>query len=113
MPSKKLDCETDAPSITIDSDPIRFRFLHYFSADWVRLRFTQIASQEATHVSFLTAALTGAGAKPVAACKYNFNITTPESYRALSQVLEGVGVAAYLGAAPYIQSKAYLGVAGS
>lgn len=32
----------------------------------------QVAKDEATHVSFLTAALTAAGATPVAECTYNF-----------------------------------------
>ncbi|KAL7007989.1 hypothetical protein EMMF5_002638 [Cystobasidiomycetes sp. EMM_F5] len=82
-------------------------------ADWVRYRFTEIANQEATHVSFLTTALKGAGANPVAECTYNFGSLTPATYVATSQVLEGVGVAAYLGAAPAITNKAYLAVAGS
>lgn len=34
-----------------------------------------IASDEQSHVQFLTAALTTAGKKPVAACEYNFQFT--------------------------------------
>jgi uncharacterized ferritin-like protein (DUF455 family) len=35
-------------------------------------KLVQVAKGEATHVSFLTAALTAAGATPVAECTYNF-----------------------------------------
>ncbi|KAF1814235.1 hypothetical protein P152DRAFT_393101 [Eremomyces bilateralis CBS 781.70] len=72
-----------------------------------------IGETEATHVTALTSAISATGAPPVQACTYNFNFTTAADMVATARILEAVGVSAYLGAAPLIQSKDILSTAGS
>ncbi|KAF1956079.1 hypothetical protein CC80DRAFT_548380 [Byssothecium circinans] len=62
---------------------------------------------EATHVTTLQAAIAGAGAKPVEPCEYNFDaaLADAKTMVATARVLEAVGVSAYLGAAPLVNSS--------
>jgi len=73
-------------------------------------RVRALAAQEASHASFLAGALGDAATVP---CTYNFPYRTIPEFLALSRVLEGVGVSAYLGAAADITEDAYLTAAGS
>ncbi|APA15447.1 hypothetical protein SS1G_09130 [Sclerotinia sclerotiorum 1980 UF-70] len=70
-----------------------------------------VGMTEATHVTTLTSAISASGTQPVAPCTYNFNFTTAQNMIATANVLENIGVSAYLGAAPLISSKAILTVA--
>ncbi|EPQ29072.1 uncharacterized protein PFL1_03361 [Pseudozyma flocculosa PF-1] len=71
-----------------------------------RNQLYSIGRDEAAHVDFLTQAL---GPDAVGACTYNFSaVQDVPSFLATAQVLEGVGVSAYIGAARNITSKDYL-----
>ncbi|SCU80201.1 LAFA_0B08086g1_1 [Lachancea sp. 'fantastica'] len=83
-----------------------------FSSDfYTQLKY--ITHDEETHVLFLENALKTAGVSPVAACSYSFPVTSPKEFVQLAAILDGVGISAYLGAAPMVTSKQYLTVAGS
>ncbi|GAA6013014.1 hypothetical protein JCM11491_000937 [Sporobolomyces phaffii] len=74
----------------------------------------QVAADEAAHVAFLTAGLKAAGvANPPQRCQYTFPYTDIQSFLGLSQVVENVGVSAYLGAAGDISNPGYVTAAGS
>ncbi|KAF2869796.1 ferritin-like domain-containing protein [Massariosphaeria phaeospora] len=65
-----------------------------------------VGETEAIHVSTLLGSIASAGAKPVEPCQYNFEAAFADAKTmvATARVLEAVGVSAYLGAAPVIQS---------
>jgi hypothetical protein len=68
----------------------------------VRDRIAAIAAQEAEHVDFLTAGISAAGGTPVAEGMYDFGYTDLAGFLAAAATIEGVGVSAYQGAAPYL-----------
>ncbi|KAJ5946050.1 hypothetical protein N7454_002889 [Penicillium verhagenii] len=94
---------------------------NYTQADFVNAGFAdpfyanlkEVASDELTHETFLSQALTAAGASPVARCNYSFPSTDVNTFLAVASILEGVGVSAYLGAASSIMNATYLTAAGS
>ncbi|WEW57989.1 hypothetical protein PRK78_003456 [Emydomyces testavorans] len=93
----------------------------FSEADFLRAGFDSrffgqlnfVARDEEAHVVFLQKALTGLGVRPVVACRYNFPFNDVRSFVGLASVLEGVGVSAYLGGAPLISNKDFLGAAGA
>lgn len=74
-----------------------------------------VGQTEATHVTTLLSVISGAGAQPVQPCQYNFDAAFADAKTmvATARVLEAVGVSAYLGAAPLVNSSDVLSAAGS
>jgi hypothetical protein len=73
--------------------------------------FQAIQSHENAHVTFLTQAL-GSYARPIPSF-VNLAQPTLLAFAQTARALENTGVGAYLGAAPIIYSRTYLGAAGS
>jgi hypothetical protein len=74
---------------------------------------SMFGDQEAEHVAALKQAIQGAGGKPVKKPTFMFPVTDQASFLKLAYTLENVGVGAYNGAGPSLQSKQLLAAAGS
>ncbi|SJL01393.1 uncharacterized protein ARMOST_04714 [Armillaria ostoyae] len=74
-----------------------------------------IQSDEATHSATLQSALKAAGQQPITSCTFNFDsaLTDVSTMAATARVVENLGVAAYLGAAPLLSDPVLLQAAGS
>jgi hypothetical protein len=70
-------------------------------------------SQEAAHVSALTAAIKQLGGTPVKSPTFVFPVSNEASFLKLAYTVENVGVGAYNGAGPSLMSKQLLAAAGS
>ena len=68
----------------------------------------KFGSQEAEHVTALTAAIKGAGGKPATAPKTKFPLDSASSVLELAATVENLGAAAYLGQAANIKSPEVL-----
>ncbi|KAG7446086.1 uncharacterized protein BT62DRAFT_980966 [Guyanagaster necrorhizus] len=74
-----------------------------------------IQADEATHSSVLQSVLKSAGQQPITSCTFNFDavLTDVATMAATARVVENLGVAAYLGAAPLLSDPVLLQAAGS
>jgi len=70
-----------------------------------------IGEHESTHVDVLKQSVTLLGGEPSPAGSYDFGFGNVREFLELGQVFENTGVAAYAGAAPYVESPDLLGVA--
>lgn len=69
--------------------------------------------EEAAHVAALTAAIKAGGGTPVAKPTFSFPVTNQSTFLGLASTVENLGVSAYNGAGPLLQSKTLLAAAGS
>lgn len=71
-----------------------------------------VGEDERIHAKFLSDTIRSLGSEPVQACTYSFDFSSAKAFLEQARVLEAVGVAAYLGAAPLIGQK-FTGAAAS
>ena len=76
-------------------------------------KIQQVRDHEEAHVEALTKTIEDLGGEPVQPAEYDFPYETIEEFAALSATIEAVGVSAYAGAAPLIESDAVLEAAAS
>jgi hypothetical protein len=70
-----------------------------------------LAAHEAQHATVFTQAVELLGGEAVTPAEYEFGFETVEEFLSLAQVLENTGVAAYAGAAPFVESPDLLSAA--
>ncbi|KAK7471219.1 hypothetical protein VKT23_002628 [Stygiomarasmius scandens] len=87
----------------------------FVSSDIPVQQFTVIQGDEATHSTVLQSAIKTLGDTPITSCQFNFDsaLTDVATMAATARVVENLGVAAYLGAAPLVSDPVILQDAGS
>ncbi|SDR15804.1 spondin domain-containing protein [Halopelagius longus] len=75
------------------------------SAESIRARLENIRDHEEAHVNVLTAVIEALGGTPVSGLEFEFPYDTFDEFIALAAVFEPLGVDAYAGAAPLIDTK--------
>ncbi|KAF9268390.1 hypothetical protein L218DRAFT_995114 [Marasmius fiardii PR-910] len=78
-------------------------------------QFIKIQKDEVTHSSFLQSGIASIGEKPVTSCKFKLDAATKDvaTMTTTARILENLGVAAFLGAAPFIRDPVILQAAAS
>lgn len=78
-------------------------------------QFTAISTDESTHTTVLTQAITDQGATPLANCSFDFSsvLTDVTTMATAARLVENVGVGAYLGAAHLVTDPVLLTAAAS
>ncbi|KAF2856300.1 hypothetical protein T440DRAFT_513376 [Plenodomus tracheiphilus IPT5] len=107
----------------LESEFYKQGFAKFPMADFMALGLSEaqvkslmgVGQTEATHVTTLQSAIATAGGKPVEACQYNFDaaLASADVMVKTARVLEAIGISAYLGAAPLINSSDVLAAAAS
>ncbi|KAF9268389.1 hypothetical protein L218DRAFT_853514 [Marasmius fiardii PR-910] len=95
--------------------PSDFTSAGFVSADIPVQQFQVIQQDEATHSTVLQSGLAAVGEKPITSCNFKFDsaLTDVATMAATARVVENLGVAAYLGAAPLVTDPVILQAAGS
>jgi len=107
----------------LESNFYMMGFQKFQASDFMNLGLDQsmvqmimdVSMTEAVHVTTLQAAISAAGGTPVQKCDYNFDaaLASPDAMLKTARTLEAVGVSAYLGAAPLVNSSDVLAAAAS
>jgi hypothetical protein len=95
--------------------PSDFTGAGFVSSDIPIQQFTVIQADEATHSTVLQSAIKSLGDTPITSCSFSFDsaLTDVTTMAATARIVENLGVAAYLGAAPLISDPVVLQDAGS
>ncbi|EIW82455.1 hypothetical protein CONPUDRAFT_153326 [Coniophora puteana RWD-64-598 SS2] len=92
-----------------------FAVAGFASGDIPVTEIQQLASDENSHLATLQAAVKALGGQPITGCKFDFSsaLTDVNTMITFAQLMENVGVSAYLGAASSISDPALLSAAAS
>ena len=96
---------------TFDESAFDDADLEMYDGETVHGYVETLADHEAQHVEVLTEAVELLGGEPAEPAEYEFGFEEVDEFFSLAAVIENTGVAAYAGAAPFVESPDLLAVA--